>query len=209
MQPVLGRFAMVAFIVFASATALAEPQAENRSYRRIDVPSLGVTALVPNGWRYIANQGKLLTSFAVVKTNTRSMLDQAVDIGLTVYAVDRLGRLGGGTLGQRVAAFAQLSAAAPGHRLLTQTPLTRGRYQGIALRYHDANERPSRTVYREYLADEAADRLLIVTFQSATRDWRKAWAVGQTLVRALLPECDKQLRYQPTVTAVISSDPRC
>lgn len=164
------------------APALATELPEG--YTRVSVAELDLIVLVPEGWRYINNKGKLLSSFVLIEPSANR--DGRFRTGLTVYAIDGLSKTGK-PLEQQVESFARQHGAAAGFQLLARHPSRRGRYAGIALRYRDDSDGP-RTLHREYLADPMSDRLLVITFESPAAAWPQAWTIGRVIIDNLLPD---------------------
>lgn len=155
-------------------------------FSRIDVAELDLTVLVPEGWHYVNNQGKLLPSFAVVKQ--MPTVGKRFRTGLSVYAIDHLGKSDGGTLARQIKEFVRRIAAKPDQQIASVETVQFRSFVGQALRYLDNTGAEPRMIYQAYLADEAIDRLLVVSFESPSLEWDENWLQAAVMLDAMFAE---------------------
>ena len=172
--------ALLAVLLYRPATALPPLP---KDFRWAEIDRLKAAFPVPVGWKLVKSQGKLLASFAIYQPGANG---GRFDTGLSVSAVDNLARISAQGLNTQLARFARQIDAAPEYRLLSREDVTRNGWRGISLRFDDASRPAVVALQRLYLADEQADRLLIMTFRAPRSQWASAWRVGKIMLEHFL-----------------------
>ena len=146
----------------------------------VKVADLSSAFLVPDGWYYTNNKGKLLTSFVIAKEppNVRSRFET----GLTVQAINNMGKVGGQPPSQQIAGLVRGLTAQEGNAVLSKVPLERGLFKGVSIRCRDASSHNPVIYHRLFLANDVTDTLFVITFESPESKWSDVWPIGRTLL---------------------------
>lgn len=167
-------------VVCCCQAAALEPPAPPPSYSWLVMSEIETAFLFPDGWHHIYSQGKLRRSLTVTKAPPSAGKPPRTKFVLNV--VDNLQRSNYRPLSQQITDFIDAMAQRPRHDALARGHVTRGPYRGAFLRYRYRTESGESLAHRAYLADDARDTLLILTFEAPVESWEEDWSRGRFMV---------------------------
>ncbi|MDH3693944.1 MAG: hypothetical protein OER96_05170 [Gammaproteobacteria bacterium] len=138
------------------------------------------TFLKPAGWHFAYNKGKLMGSFSISRRAPK--IGEPVGTRFIVYAVSNLSKIDSRLVSERIPSYVRSLKEHKDYDFMFSEDLTRGFYRGVSIRYRFQSLDGHLVRQQVYLANDQADLLLVVIFESSEEDWEQAWETGQVLL---------------------------
>ena len=139
--------------------------------------------LKPDGWFVKVESEKGTDALFISKEN----IDEQGEFrtGMTVNVVrefkSRQGRIPSAYADSYIASLGELYKLLEVERVPPNSGIT-----GIRARYRDTSRKPHIMIATLLIADDQADTLRILIFESPERDWQKAWVHGELMLKGQL-----------------------
>lgn len=142
--------------------------------------------LRPDGWYF--KQGKQKETIGVFITKEKIEGDTAkFRTGLTVNVIPGVGKKSGGKASDYAFNYVRLATTEKQNVISLQEPTDRGRVKTCGYRIR----KDGTIVHALLIADDVADKLYLVMFESPEAEFDDAWQTGQTIMKKLYFEFPK------------------
>ncbi len=155
----------------------ATPAPEGYSW--IEMKEINGAFLKPEGWHFSFNKGKLMGSFSISQDKPR--IDASVGVRFFAYAVSNLSKIDSRLVSERIPQYVGSISGHKDYDLAFSENITRGSYSGMSIRYQFETVDGALMRQQAYLADDEADLLLVIIFESPTQHWDQSWETGRVL----------------------------